>query len=338
VPRVTVVLAALDGARYIDEQLRSIATQTLPPHELIVGDDGSSDGTPDIVERFASTASFPVRLFRRPTRLGYSENFLQGARAATGDLIAFSDQDDVWLPTKLERTSRQFDDLDVMLCVHDVHVVGPDLLSTARRLPNLGLISRLHFADRLFVPHGSRSVIRTELLEICPPEERPVTMYTWDDDYLQEHDEWAFFAASAAGTVRHLRDRLSYFRRHAGALGFTAETSNRGARATQLAPRSDRQTECLARGARARAAYLRTLVERDPSGQRSARFAAEAQNYDSVAALMDGRRAWLGGPWKERAIGASSAIVRRQYRSQAGGGLGSIALGQDIRALLPRQG
>ena len=96
---VSVVMATYNGAAFIDEQLRSLAAQTVLPSELVVSDDGSTDGTLVHVERFAEVAPFPVLVLRNTEPLGYGENFLRAARLATGDCIALCDQDDVWLPT-----------------------------------------------------------------------------------------------------------------------------------------------------------------------------------------------------------------------------------------------
>ena len=59
-PKISVALATYNGERFLEEQLDSVAAQTCPPYELVVGDDGSSDRTIDILDRFAKRVSFPV--------------------------------------------------------------------------------------------------------------------------------------------------------------------------------------------------------------------------------------------------------------------------------------
>ena len=102
-PRVSVAMGTYNGERFIRQQLESIAQQTLLPCELVVRDDASTDGTLTIVEEFASHAPFPVRIHKNDVRLGYPDNFMQAAILTNGDWIAFCDQDDFWLPQKLER-------------------------------------------------------------------------------------------------------------------------------------------------------------------------------------------------------------------------------------------
>jgi glycosyltransferase involved in cell wall biosynthesis len=98
---ISVAMCTFNGARYLGEQLASIAAQTLLPDELIVCDDRSSDETLTILENFARSSMFPVRLFVNDENLGPAKNFEQALRLCRGELIAFSDQDDIWYPRKL---------------------------------------------------------------------------------------------------------------------------------------------------------------------------------------------------------------------------------------------
>src|SRR5262245_62398986 len=110
---VSIVLATFDGERFLEPLLESLAGQTMRPRELLVADDGSTDGTVAIVSDFARRAPFPVSVSRNARRLGFADNFLTLSGSAVGPLIAFCDQDDVWHPTKLERTSAWFRDPEV---------------------------------------------------------------------------------------------------------------------------------------------------------------------------------------------------------------------------------
>jgi glycosyltransferase involved in cell wall biosynthesis len=98
-------MATYNGARFIGEQLDSLARQTHPPAELVVSDDASADETLDIVRRFAERAPFPVRIHRNGERIRWTENHHRAAALSSGDWIAYCDQDDVWRADKLERVS-----------------------------------------------------------------------------------------------------------------------------------------------------------------------------------------------------------------------------------------
>jgi glycosyltransferase involved in cell wall biosynthesis len=99
--KISAALCTYNGERFLEEQLRSIAAQTVLPMELIVYDDQSTDGTPRVIQQFAAQAPFPVHFTRNATRLGIAKNFEQAIRACSGDLIALADQDDRWQPDKL---------------------------------------------------------------------------------------------------------------------------------------------------------------------------------------------------------------------------------------------
>src|SRR4030095_5004546 len=101
--RFSIAMCTYNGARYIAEQLESIAAQTYPPGEIIVCDDASTDNTLEIVKDFASRASMPVRVFVNEENSGSTRNFSKAIGLCGGDLIALSDQDDFWLANKLER-------------------------------------------------------------------------------------------------------------------------------------------------------------------------------------------------------------------------------------------
>ena len=103
--RISVAMCTFNGGRYLPEQLDSIGAQTRQPCELVVCDDGSTDDTIAILKRFQANVSFPVKIVQNAARLGSTRNFDQAIGLAQGELIALCDQDDRWLPQKLERLS-----------------------------------------------------------------------------------------------------------------------------------------------------------------------------------------------------------------------------------------
>jgi glycosyltransferase involved in cell wall biosynthesis len=106
---VSVALASFDGARFIDEQLASLAAQTRPPDQLVVSDDASEDDTCARVERFAADAPFEVQLVRNQERARTTVNFERAISRCDREIIFFADQDDVWRPEKIERMVAHFD-------------------------------------------------------------------------------------------------------------------------------------------------------------------------------------------------------------------------------------
>ncbi|WP_108462311.1 glycosyltransferase family 2 protein [Devosia naphthalenivorans] len=102
---VAVLLATYNGAAFLDEQLRSILEQTHPRIDIWASDDGSSDATVAILAKWAAKwTKGQFRICAGP-RLGFAENFRSLMVSVSGDYVGycFSDQDDVWLPAKIER-------------------------------------------------------------------------------------------------------------------------------------------------------------------------------------------------------------------------------------------
>ncbi len=99
---ITVLMPTRNGARFLAAQLASLAAQTRLPRALILSDDGSQDQTCQIATAFARDAPFPVRILCGPER-GLTANALRLLQAAPAGPLAWSDQDDVWLPDRLAR-------------------------------------------------------------------------------------------------------------------------------------------------------------------------------------------------------------------------------------------
>ncbi len=106
--QLSVAMCTYNGARYLREQLESLAGQRRLPDELVVCDDGSADGTVALLEEFAAKSPFPVRLVHNPENLGYRRNFAQAITLCIGEVIALADQDDLWYPEKLHRLEQIF--------------------------------------------------------------------------------------------------------------------------------------------------------------------------------------------------------------------------------------
>lgn len=108
-PRVAVLMATFNGGRHLPAQLDSFAAQSLPPAQILVSDDGSFDNTRAILNDFAAAhPRLGLELHDGPRR-GAALNFLSLLRRITEDvdLVALSDQDDVWLPGKLARAAQR---------------------------------------------------------------------------------------------------------------------------------------------------------------------------------------------------------------------------------------
>ncbi len=99
---ISLALPTYNGEKYLREQLDSIYSQTLVPDEVIVVDDCSTDGTVGILEEYRK--KYGLKYYVNEKNLGYNKNFEKAIMLCSGDYIALSDQDDIWLPQKIEKS------------------------------------------------------------------------------------------------------------------------------------------------------------------------------------------------------------------------------------------
>lgn len=232
VPTVSVAMATYNGERYLREQLDSIARQSILPTEIVITDDGSTDRTAAVVQSFADSVPFPVRFFPNPTRLRYADNFIRAAELCSGDLIAFCDQDDVWLEDKLSTCLPHFDNPSVLLVIHTAQTLL-DGEKDDYCYPHFDQQETLKPGQSdPFANHpGFAMLIRRELISLADNSVRPSPLYG--------HDHWVWFLAACAGEIVTLPKVVSLYRQHgnnvygapkrmnlAGKLGVGAEIPN----------------------------------------------------------------------------------------------------------------
>ncbi|WP_310564800.1 glycosyltransferase [Hydrogenophaga sp.] len=220
--RISVAMATYNGEKYLREQLDSLAKQTALPYELVVCDDGSKDGTVQIIREFAATAPFPVNIHINETNLGYSDNFLKAARLCQGDWIAFCDQDDVWMPRKFERvtqTIRSQADHELMLIGHTSLVANDRLEPTGQRLPNFQRDSRDKRASNFgyFCIVGFSMIFRNKLINEIDATLRP-RIHRENASVPPGHDQWIGLLANALGDMAFISEPLAIWRRHENSL------------------------------------------------------------------------------------------------------------------------
>ena len=108
---ISVVMATYNGERYVEKQLQSILNQSLMPDEVIIRDDGSTDSTVQIVQKFIDShnlSSWEIKV--NDENLGYRKNFANLLSLASGDYIFLSDQDDEWFSDKISKMVKIFKD------------------------------------------------------------------------------------------------------------------------------------------------------------------------------------------------------------------------------------
>ena len=199
--KISIAMATYNGERFLGEQLDSLAAQTRLPDELVVTDDGSSDGTTAILEDFALRAPFTVRIERNPANLGYARNFEKAARLCSGDIVFFCDQDDVWLPEKVARVTEEFErNPGTVVVLNDADLVHGDLTPFGKTQLQSLLKSGFQRPDFIV---GSFSAHRKSWQEVAFPV----------PDGLA-HDSWTNGLAHQCGLSSLIERPLQVYRRH----------------------------------------------------------------------------------------------------------------------------
>jgi glycosyltransferase involved in cell wall biosynthesis len=319
--QVSIALATHNGERYLAEQLASLDDQTAPPAELIVCDDASHDGTVELLEAFARESSFPVEIIRGHEQVGAGEAFMRAAHACRSPLVAFCDQDDVWLPEKLGRCTGALADRSVVLAVHSWAVVDDRLarigaggVGTSRTLSGLA-------AAKWGQAPGMAMVFRRDLLSLLDWRRRPCAH---EAGRTLLHDEWIWGVARVAGSISLLDEELCLYRQHGG----NAE----GAPSRKLRVLAS-DTVSLGAGyyerRRVQAEQWSRLLEeagdRVPASSRN-----EACSYRGLADRLGARVAvYQGGSRRTRAAALRRAARVGVYAGRSDGGFGLRAFARD---------
>jgi len=316
---LAVVMATYRGARWLPEQLASIGAQTRRPDRLIVSDDGSDDGSVEIVERFAATAPFPVTVLEGPRR-GLADNFWHAAAHADEELIAWSDQDDVWHPVKLERCERALRESGSDLVSHSAIVVDASLRARpGRRCPDYPRDARMEAlaGDPWHVPSGFASVARRHLLDDLDWAARPISHQTGRP---ANHDHVVSLRAFASGRRLHLREALARYRQHGS--NAAGDPSPRGVDVLRVAfAVGAEQFRALATIAGGYGEFLRATPGVHPGA---------ADYFGALSRRCERRAAVYEAPGPRARLRSLAAAARRGvYAPRAVGSFGVLALAKD---------
>ena len=201
--KISIILCTYNGEAYLREQIDSLLAQTYPFYELIVQDDCSTDGTGHIVHTYRE--QYPdrnIRFHANPRRLGFNRNFLTALQRATGEYIACCDQDDIWLPDKLETLMREIGDSPLIF--HNSYVM--DGSPKPRLLYATPLPTSFPPLCAILYPraYGHQMLFRQEVRGGLKPFM----------DYNVSYDYLLFTLAGGMGRVRYLHTPLVRWRRH----------------------------------------------------------------------------------------------------------------------------
>ncbi|HXO28207.1 MAG TPA: glycosyltransferase [Thermoanaerobaculia bacterium] len=224
-PLVSIAMATWNGARYLRQQLDTLYRQTWQNLEVVVSDDASTDGTGEVLAEYATSRGLHYSV--NPIRLGLVQNFARAISLCRGELIALSDQDDLWKPHKIETLASKLGEFTLIYCspLEMLTTGGQVVLDTATRHVaefarrcGTGSPTRCLMAENWVVSHTV--LFRRELVRhaLPIPAHQPF------------HDGWLALVASTLGGIRYLDESLQIYRQHPESLTYIRPHQRRGAR------------------------------------------------------------------------------------------------------------
>lgn len=215
--RVSVAMCTYQGARFVREQVATILAQSVPVDELVVADDGSRDGTLDLVRDAVEHAEQQLALrvlAPGPVPLGVTGNFERALLATSGAFVALSDQDDRWRPDRIAAGLDALGDDRVLLAHADAALIdadgaalGPTLFdSIGVRDAEIDLVDSgraLEVLLRRNIVTGATAMLRAELIRTAAP---------FPSEWV--HDEWLAVVAAVTGRMATSRRVVADYRLH----------------------------------------------------------------------------------------------------------------------------
>lgn len=200
---VSVVIGTYNGASYIKEQLDSILAQTYSPLEIIIVDDASKDNTVTIALDYSQKYDH-ITVHTFEINVGYIKNFERGIALAKGKYIALSDQDDWWMPTKIESLMNKIDHHELVYC--DSDFVDADLKRMGNRFSSVKNLINISSPINLLIDNcvsGHASLFKKSLFEKAAPFPENIP-----------HDWWLAYVASLEKSILYIDEPLVKYRHH----------------------------------------------------------------------------------------------------------------------------
>jgi glycosyltransferase involved in cell wall biosynthesis len=195
-------MCTYNGERFLAAQIESILAQTYSNFELVISDDGSTDVTKAILKQYEHHPK--TKIFYQEKNIGIIKNFAFATAQSQGSLIAYSDQDDVWMNQKLERLVNNIG--GSALVYSDSLLTDENGNSLHKKLSDLrnmytGNDSRGYIFYNCVWGHGM--MIRREIIEQSQPMPENI-----------HHDVWLAFKALTLGGIVYLHEVLTLYRQH----------------------------------------------------------------------------------------------------------------------------
>ena len=213
--KIDILLSTYNGEKYLSEQIASILNQTFTDWQLLVRDDGSSDGTLDILKHYCKKYPEQIRILNDDLgNLGSGASFAVLMKQSTAPYIMFCDQDDVWFTTKIEWTFSAMQDLSK--CYSDIPLlVATDLMIVDEQLNK---ISESFIQDQKLYPDVFDDVHKCLALSVAPGctmmLNRKAVEKILPVPFGHLHDHWSASIVSYYGKIFFYNQPTLFYRQH----------------------------------------------------------------------------------------------------------------------------
>lgn len=215
--RVGVVIATYNGEKYIDEQLESIINQSIKPDLIVITDGGSNDNTVSICERLLKKTGIAYTILTSNSQLSVKNNFEKGILHCDTDFIFCSDQDDFWLPNKIEKFLVVFEHYEADMVFSNAYITDGLLNKTGKKLwDTIGFfpdteITVFHKADLNFLNELNRHNVVTGMCMAFRGEFKE-RLLPFSDNAI--HDVWIAYKMNQLGKIVALNSCEVLYRQH----------------------------------------------------------------------------------------------------------------------------
>ena len=208
---ISVCMATYNGEKYVEEQTRSILCQLGKDDELIISDDASNDNTITVIQQIKDDR---IKILHNENH-GIVHNFENALRNATGNYIFLCDQDDIWLPNKVNEMLEVLQSYD--LVVSDCVVVDK----------NLKVISNSFFREEASCKGFVKNLYKNSYLGCCMAFRKKILEYVLPfPKHIAMHDIWIGLNVELRGSSFFLEKPLILYRRHGGNASSSSEKSH----------------------------------------------------------------------------------------------------------------
>lgn len=206
---ISIALAAYNGEKYIKEQIDSILNQTCSDFELIICDDCSKDSTVNIVQDYCKKDN-RIKLFINDENLGFKKNFAKAISLCSGEYIALSDQDDIWLPDHLEKLLK-------IIQGHKLACGNAELINEQGKSLNI----KLNETEELYCFDDSDNLLYKILCSKNPFQGASMLFHRSFlekampiPDSIRYHDTWFTLCSIFDDRIRYTFDVITLYRQH----------------------------------------------------------------------------------------------------------------------------